>query len=649
MDTSFHHFDFGSDGGSSPVSSVPSRSPSPPTEFCYSARSYPSPSASQQSSAEASPAPDPMTTAAPSGDDDGPPPAKRRKISEPKPRTTERLDLRYGEVSDAEKPQLERLLKVLHKKRKIVVIAGAGISVSAGIPDFRSSTGLFKSLRKSQNLRSSGKDLFDASVYQDDQSTTSFHEMVRELSQATKQAQPTAFHHLLATLAHEGRLLRLYSQNVDGIDTSLEPLKTEVPLPKKAPWPKTVQLHGGLDKMVCSKCHKLSDFEAGLFDGPIPPSCAECVTNDEVRAAVNKRSHGIGRLRPRMVLYNEHNPDDEAIGSVTRMDLRTRPDAIIVAGTTLKVPGVRRITREMCGVVRDRRDGMTVWINNDPEPIGKDLENCWDLIVRGPCDEVARYAGMPRWDDHSEAEFKVVTDEELRKAKENTAEVVVVSPMKPKAFEQVQGQLVTPVASPRMAPRTSIEPPPSIQGSSTPTKRKIIPTSKAAALMNASEAADSKPVLKPAPKKRLSIPKTSIPPKTVTKATKPTKKTGPKPRTNKITGAFGVSKSTTSKTTAKQTMKLNMSLRQEETINVSPKKIVAVEVPIPMAPISPQAARNNASPLHNPPTPTRSPEMKLLLPVATVSTPEHSTTVKDTRITISPTGTLPRDLARFVD
>lgn len=122
----------GSDGGSSPLSSACSLSPPPSTEFFYHSRmSYPSPSASQRSSAKASPAPDLMSQA-PSGEDDGPPPAKRRKISEPKPRTTERLDLRYGEVSPEDKPQLDRLLKVLHKKRKIVVIAGAGISVSAG-------------------------------------------------------------------------------------------------------------------------------------------------------------------------------------------------------------------------------------------------------------------------------------------------------------------------------------------------------------------------------------------------------------------------------------------------------------------------------------------------------------------------------------
>ena len=42
---------------------------------------------------------------------------------------------------------------------------GAGISVDAGIPDFRSSDGLFRSLRKGYLTLASGKDLFDVSVF----------------------------------------------------------------------------------------------------------------------------------------------------------------------------------------------------------------------------------------------------------------------------------------------------------------------------------------------------------------------------------------------------------------------------------------------------------------------------------------------------
>ncbi|KAF2131643.1 DHS-like NAD/FAD-binding domain-containing protein [Dothidotthia symphoricarpi CBS 119687] len=454
----------------SELSEPPESSPEPEQSFAKrrpypspaKRRSYPSPSSSRRSSAKTSPAPENMPSPPPSNDED-PRPSKKRKLTDPKERTTEYLDL-SGDVADEDMPQLARLLKVLHTKRKIVVIAGAGISVSAGIPDFRSATGLFNTLKKDHKLKSSGKDLFDASVYQDDTSTSTFHDMVRTLSQQTKSAQPTAFHQLLATLAQEGRLMRLYTQNVDGIDTSLPPLNTQAPLPKKAPWPKTIQVHGGLDHMVCSKCNVLSPFESEIFSGPTPPSCPKCEEEDNVRLVAEKRSHGIGRLRPRMVLYNEHNPDDEAIGSCATTDIRLRPDAVIVAGTTLKVPGVRRIAREMCKTVRDRRDGVAVWINNDPEPLGKDLEDAWDLVVKGPCDEVARHANMRKWDDPMD--YKEVSEEDMKKAKERQrADVVIGTPRKMGVLRNA-GHL-TPGQSPRVGARMMLK-----QEPTTPSKNR---------------------------------------------------------------------------------------------------------------------------------------------------------------------------------
>jgi NAD-dependent histone deacetylase SIR2 len=62
---------------------------------------------------------------------DGPLPPKRRRIAAPpKPRTTAYVDLES--YSDEGEQHLQRLLSALRKKKKIVVIAGAGISVSAG-------------------------------------------------------------------------------------------------------------------------------------------------------------------------------------------------------------------------------------------------------------------------------------------------------------------------------------------------------------------------------------------------------------------------------------------------------------------------------------------------------------------------------------
>lgn len=117
---------------SSPLSSLASLSPSPPPDMpMLSSRAapYPSPPASQQASHSGSPAPDGMASST-SSDKDGPPPAKCRRIS--KDRTAEYLDLKGDTIDSDQQAQLDRLLKVLHKRQKIVVIAGAGISVSAG-------------------------------------------------------------------------------------------------------------------------------------------------------------------------------------------------------------------------------------------------------------------------------------------------------------------------------------------------------------------------------------------------------------------------------------------------------------------------------------------------------------------------------------
>lgn len=513
----------------------------------------------------------------PSSCDEDPRPAKRRRLSpttDANGRTTHYLDLTQ-DMSDEDKPQLKRLLDVLHKKRKIVVIAGAGISVSAGIPDFRSATGLFNTLKKEHGLKSSGKDLFDASVYQDNQSTATFHAMVRSLSTETRNAQPTAFHHLIATLAQEGRLMRLYTQNVDGIDTSMRPLETVAPLPKKAPWPKTIQVHGGLDHMVCSKCHKLYPFDAALFDGPTAPPCPSCVEMNEVRIAADKRTHGIGCLRPRMVLYNEQNPDDEAIGSCAATDLRMRPDAVIVAGTTLKVPGIRRIAREMCNIVRDRKDGVAIWINNDPEPLGVDLKNAWDLVVTGPCDEVARHAAMRKWDDPMA--FKEVTDEEMSKAKEgNRIEVVVGTPKKPGVFRDA-GQL-TPGQSPRMLPKNAVK-----QEPGTPSKKGT--KRKSGAQMNLLGSVATKASTK----------KTAVQPKKATGAKSKAKK-DTKKETPAITNMFKASKATT-KPAGKPAKK-----SQDAPIQLAPsttpkthqplvKKSVEVSVTMGETPSTPRGAR----------------------------------------------------------
>ncbi|KAG5980193.1 hypothetical protein E4U55_004284 [Claviceps digitariae] len=416
--------------------------------------------------------------------DDSPRPAKKRRITPPRERTTTYLDLLkpHEELTHEDSFHMERLLSALRKKKKIVVVAGAGISVSAGIPDFRSANGLFATQRNQHKVKASGKNLFDASVYKHESSTSSFHNMVREMSEMSKNAQPTPFHHFLASLAQEGRLLRLYSQNIDCIDTSMKPLQTQVPLEPKAPWPVTIQLHGSLDKMVCTKCADIQPFDGGLFDGPQAPLCESCKNLDEVRTAhAGKRSHGIGRLRPRFVLYNEFNPDEEAIGSIMRADLRARPDAVLVVGTTLKVPGTRRLVKELCQVTRGRKDGLTAWINIDSEPKVPDFKDCWDLVVKSKCDNIARLAALPPWDCEIGDDYLVSKEQERQKMSTTSSKIEVLLDGKPDDVENAHA-IPTPRASPPLPLHVPLPPSlaaPAPAPASAPVKaRKPLPQSK---------------------------------------------------------------------------------------------------------------------------------------------------------------------------
>lgn len=324
------------------------------------------------------------------------PMTKRRRIAEAEPKVLHPNQLNTDEA---------KLLHVLQSSKKIVVIAGAGISVSAGslsilpgivwhldtnclaVPDFRSNDGLFATLKERHNFKGSGESLFSASVYNDDKSTAVFHDMIRDLSRLVNQAKPTAFHHMISTIESDGRLKRLYTQNIDGLETHCKPLETTIPLNPKGPWPTTIRLHGGLDKMQCHLCKKTDDFDASLFQGSEAPLCNACAEKDHLRTMQGKRSRPIGRLRPCIVLYDEDHADAEAIERVCKSDTREVPDAVIVVGTSLKVRGVQTMVKSFRQATKAKEGSMMIWVNPDPVP-GK-MKGLWDLEIQKRSDEIA--------------------------------------------------------------------------------------------------------------------------------------------------------------------------------------------------------------------------------------------------------------------
>lgn len=224
-------------------------------------------------------------------------------------------------------------------------------------------------------MRKSGRSSFDISVYNTSGDTECFHTMIRDIWKRSIQAEPTAFHIFMDRFAQHGRLLRHYTQNVDCIEQQLPALDRT-----------TVQLHGRIDQALCHQCGWKGPFVPSWFVGPELPSCSHCYHASLERERIGKRRLGIGRLRPNIVLYGEENPDGCMIGSTVAHDALRGPDVVYLAGTALKVPGARKLTKELCRATK-ARGGLTVWINEDLPPSG--LSFGFDHVLIGDCDEIA--------------------------------------------------------------------------------------------------------------------------------------------------------------------------------------------------------------------------------------------------------------------
>ena len=109
-------------------------------------------------------------------------------------------------------PDIAELCKRLREKRyqKIIVMAGAGISVSAGIPDFRSpGTGLYDTLDLEKYQLPSAQALFDISFFRENPKP--FYK-IRAKGFFSQPYQPTPTHHFIKLLANKQLLHRCYTQ-----------------------------------------------------------------------------------------------------------------------------------------------------------------------------------------------------------------------------------------------------------------------------------------------------------------------------------------------------------------------------------------------------------------------------------------------------
>ncbi|KAJ9133073.1 NAD-dependent protein deacetylase hst1 [Pleurostoma richardsiae] len=255
--------------------------------------------------------------------------------------------VKYNSLDDA--------VELLQKSKNIIVLTGAGISTSLGIPDFRSKgTGLYSKLEYLG--LNDPQEVFDIEVFRQD--PTIFYSVARDIMPSTGKFSPT--HAFIAMLQQRGKLLTNYSQNIDNLEAKagIDPEKL-------------VQCHGSFATASCITCgYKVpgEDIFPDIKMGRIPrcPSCAaprrpttnsrkRKIIRDGTEKKVRRRpgdndsasdseydmpSRG-GIMKPDITFFGESLPD-EFSRRLTQHD-RDLVDLVIVIGTSLKVAPVSEV------------------------------------------------------------------------------------------------------------------------------------------------------------------------------------------------------------------------------------------------------------------------------------------------------------------
>jgi hypothetical protein len=133
--------------------------------------------------------------------------------------------------------------------KKIVVMVGAGISVNAGIPDFRSpKIGLYSKIASNDAFASLTRpeDVFSLEIFRKNQ--IPFFTVLRGMWQDLERSRPTKTHCFLKLLESQNMLKRLYTQNIDGLETACGICEDKI-----------VECHGTLSNACCIDCKKSFD------------------------------------------------------------------------------------------------------------------------------------------------------------------------------------------------------------------------------------------------------------------------------------------------------------------------------------------------------------------------------------------------------
>lgn len=216
--------------------------------------------------------------------------------------------------------RIDTLRRWVSESRRAVFFGGAGVSTESGIPDFRSTDGLYR-----QQYQYPPETILSHSFFE--RNPEEFYRFYRAKMLALE-AAPNRAHRALARWEREGHLAGIVTQNIDGLHQAAG---------SRTVW----ELHGSVHRNRCLSCGQLFGLEAVLESTGIPRcSCG-------------------GILKPDVVLYGEPLPEKtvrEAVRAIAQADL------LVVGGTSLSV-------YPAAGFLQEYRGTRLVLINRDPTPL----------------------------------------------------------------------------------------------------------------------------------------------------------------------------------------------------------------------------------------------------------------------------------------
>lgn len=231
---------------------------------------------------------------------------------------------------------IEKFVDMVKNSDNIVFFGGAGVSTESGIPDFRSTDGLYN-----QHYKYPPETILSHSFFMDH--TEEFYRFYRDKMLALD-AQPNMAHIKLAELEKAGKLKAIVTQNIDGLH--------------QAAGSKTVyELHGSTLRNYCVKCGAFYDVDF-IANSTGVPRCPKCG----------------GIVKPDVVLYEEGLDEEVLSGAVSAI---RKADTLIIGGTSL-------VVYPAAGLIRYFRGRHLVVINM--QPTGADAQA--DLCIAKPIGQV---------------------------------------------------------------------------------------------------------------------------------------------------------------------------------------------------------------------------------------------------------------------